>query len=38
MHMYDLYVPVIDIPKVHIEYSEAVEIVKEGLKPLGQEY
>lgn len=38
MHMYDLYVPVIDIEKEHIEYENAVEIVKEGLKPLGQEY
>lgn len=38
MHMYDLYVPVIDIPKEHIEFEKAVEIVKEGLKPLGEEY
>lgn len=36
--MYDLYVSVIDIPKQHIEYSDAIEMVKEGLKPLGQEY
>jgi oligoendopeptidase F len=38
MHMYDLYVPVIDIPKQHIGYKEGVELVKEGLKPLGSEY
>ncbi|WP_138207420.1 oligoendopeptidase F [Haloimpatiens lingqiaonensis] len=38
MHMYDLYVPVIDTPKTHIEFEEAVDIVKEGLKPLGKEY
>ena len=38
MHMYDLYVPVIDVPKTHIEYNDAVEMVKEGLKPLGKEY
>ncbi|WP_029450928.1 oligoendopeptidase F [Clostridium algidicarnis] len=38
MHMYDLYVPVIDIPKEHIEFEEAIKIVKEGLKPLGEEY
>ena len=38
IHMYDLYVSVIDIPKQHIEYSDAIEMVKEGLKPLGQEY
>ncbi|WP_392486693.1 oligoendopeptidase F [Haloimpatiens sp. FM7315] len=38
IHMYDLYVPVIDTPKTHIEFSEACKIVKEGLKPLGKEY
>ena len=38
IHMYDLYVPVIDVEKEHIEYEEAVNIVKEGLKPLGEEY
>ncbi|KOA19380.1 oligoendopeptidase F, plasmid [Clostridium homopropionicum DSM 5847] len=38
MHMYDLYVPVIDTPKMHIEFDEAVKLVKEALKPLGEEY
>ncbi|MDV4149757.1 oligoendopeptidase F [Clostridium sp. AL.422] len=38
MHMYDLYVPVIEIPKEHIEFNEAVNIVLEGLQPLGKEY
>ncbi len=38
LHMYDLYVPVIDVPKMHIEFEEGVEMVKEGLKPLGEEY
>ncbi|MFD3156010.1 oligoendopeptidase F [Haloimpatiens sp. FM7330] len=38
IHMYDLYVPVIDTPKDHIEFKTAVEIAKEGLKPLGEEY
>ncbi|NMM62839.1 oligoendopeptidase F [Clostridium sp. P21] len=38
MHMYDLYVPLIDTVQEHIEYNEAVKIVKEGLKPLGKEY
>lgn len=38
MHMYDLYVPVIDIEKQHIEFNEGVSIIKEGLKPLGKEY
>ncbi len=38
IHMYDLYVPVIDTPKENIEYENAVKTVKEGLKPLGEEY
>ena len=38
IHMYDLYVSVIDIPKQHIEYRDAINMVKEGLSPLGQEY
>ncbi|WP_066892380.1 oligoendopeptidase F [Clostridium nigeriense] len=38
MHMYDLYVPVIEIPKEHIEFDKAVDMVIEGLNPLGQEY
>ncbi|MGG7144349.1 oligoendopeptidase F [Clostridium nigeriense] len=38
MHMYDLYVPVIEIPKEHIEFDKAVEMVIEGLNPLGNEY
>lgn len=38
MHMYDLYVPVIDIPKEHIKYDDGVKMIIEGLKPLGEEY
>lgn len=38
IHMYDLYVPVIDAPKSNIEFNEGVKIVKEALKPLGEEY
>ena len=38
IHMYDLYVPVVETPKEHIEFEKAVDIVKEGLKPLGEEY
>lgn len=38
IHMYDLYVPVIDTPKTNIEFEEGVEIVKNALKPLGEEY
>ena len=38
MHMYDLYVPVIEIEKDHIEFDEGVKLALEGLKPLGDEY
>lgn len=38
IHMYDLYVPVIDTPKENIEFNDAVSLVKEGLNPLGEEY
>ena len=38
IHMYDLYVPVIDTPKDHIEFDRAVDMAKEGLQPLGEEY
>ena len=38
MHMYDLYVPVIELDKEHIEFDKAVEMIIEGLAPLGKEY
>ncbi|MBU3136031.1 oligoendopeptidase F [Clostridium gasigenes] len=38
MHMYDLYVPVIEVPKNHIEFDDAVKMIVEGLNPLGEEY
>ena len=38
MHMYDLYVPVIEVEKEHIEFDKGVDIAIEGLKPLGEEY
>jgi oligoendopeptidase F len=38
LHMYDLYVPLIKEYDKEFTYEEAVEIVLEGLKPLGEEY
>jgi len=38
IHMYDLYVPVIEIPKEKIEFNTGVDIVLDALKPLGIEY
>lgn len=38
IHMYDLYVPVVDAPTDKIEYETAVEMVENGLNALGEEY
>lgn len=38
MHMYDLYVPVIEVPNNHIEFDDGVKMILEGLNPLGEEY
>lgn len=38
LHMYDLYVPIVDQPKKNILYGDAVAMVESGLKPLGDEY
>ena len=38
MHMYDLYAQLVDKPKDKIEFKDAVDIVKNALKPLGKEY
>lgn len=38
IHMYDLYVPVIETPKEKVEFKDGVNLVLEGLAPLGEEY
>ncbi|HEY8362061.1 MAG TPA: oligoendopeptidase F [Tissierellaceae bacterium] len=38
LHMYDLYTPIVKDVEYNIAYDEAVEIVKKGLQPLGEEY
>ena len=38
LHMYDLYVPIVEEPKSNIPYAEALKMVEDGLKPLGTEY
>lgn len=38
LHMYDLYVPIVEEPPRHIKYEEAVETVKKGLAPMGASY
>lgn len=38
MYMYDMYVPLIELPKNVISYEEALDMMREGLAPLGEEY
>ena len=38
MYMYDIYVPLIKLPDVEIEYEDGLEIIRQALKPLGDEY
>ena len=38
IHMYDLYVPVIDIEDEEIPFEDGVKLALEGLAPLGEEY
>ncbi len=38
LHMYDLYVPIIPETNTEIKYEKALEIIEEGLHPLGDEY
>jgi oligoendopeptidase F len=38
LHMYDLFAPLVDEYKMDITYEEAKKTIKEGLKPLGEDY
>jgi oligoendopeptidase F len=38
LHMYDLYVPIVEEPPKQIGYEDALEMVKKGLAPLGCSY
>ena len=38
LHLYDLYVPIVDEVDFGMSYEEACALVKEALKPLGEEY
>ncbi len=38
LHMYDLYVPIVDQPKEDIPYAKALETVEKALYPMGDEY
>ena len=38
LHMYDLYVPLVEEPEANIPYRQAVKTVEAGLAPLGEDY
>ncbi|SEN15251.1 oligoendopeptidase F [Mesobacillus persicus] len=38
LHMYDLYTPLVKNVKMEIPYSEAKELILNGLAPMGEEY
>ena len=38
LHMYDVYVPLLDMPEKQYSFAQAKEIVKRGLAPLGEDY
>lgn len=38
LHMYDIYAPIVSDFTMEVSFDEAKQIVKEGLKPLGEEY
>lgn len=38
LYMYDIYVPLIELPKKSISYEEGLDLMREGLAPLGDEY
>lgn len=38
MKMYDVYVPLIELPKKDVTFEDAVELANKGLAPLGEEY
>lgn len=38
LQMYDIYVPLVELPKETISYEQALDMMREGLAPLGSEY
>lgn len=38
VHMYDMYVPLVQLPKRKVDFEESVQMMKEGLAPLGETY
>ena len=38
IHMYDMYAPLVDMPKRNVLYEEALDVVRRGLRPMGEKY
>lgn len=38
VHMYDMYVPLVEMPKEEAQYEDALKLMREGLAPLGEDY
>jgi oligoendopeptidase F len=38
VHMYDMYVPLVEMPKAEIPYGKALDMMRAGLAPLGEQY
>lgn len=38
MHMYDLYIPLVEDAELRLSYEDAYELVLKGLSPLGDDY
>ncbi|WP_027399965.1 oligoendopeptidase F [Anaerovorax odorimutans] len=38
VHMYDMYTPLVEMPKENIPYEKALDMIREGLTPMGEDY
>lgn len=38
VHMYDMYTPLVESPMGEIKYERALEMIQEGLAPMGEDY
>ncbi len=38
LHMYDMYVPLIELPENKISFEDGLDIMRDALKPFGDEY
>jgi oligoendopeptidase F len=38
LHLYDVYVPIVETPERYISYEDGLKLVARGLEPLGSEY